>query len=534
MKFLYILIFISFSLYSQSDVPLTLRAQFNGSYGYTIIGNTHNEFDNWQQNPLPPCQMLTASSATLDLQANQSIVAAYLYWGGIGDGTFNPIVSLNGLDYIATQTFVSYPENNLLVANFSSFCDVTEQIISTGSGNYTFNNINLNPLLLPYCSSATYNLGWHIVVIYNEPDISNNQINIFDGNNVVSFFFNDGITSLVIDNLNVVDSQNAQFSYVALNGSPNLFFNESVLFNGNILTNALNPANNPFNGTNSFTGSTTNWNQDIDTFDISSFINIGDTQSNITLTSFAYRFLQTIVTSIPSELPDATVQISDVSGQELCNNRDLTVNYVVSNTNSNDVLPANVPVSFFANDTFLQTINTTAGIPIGGNLPLQTTVSIPAAIPDTFTLRIVVNEDENNNTSVAESNLNNNEATQSITLLGDSILPTFSLQNSFCQNATVPVLPNLSNNGISGNWFPNVISNQNSDAYLFTPDAGQCALPFTLNVVISNNVLPTFSIPSSFCENATVPVLPNLSNNGISGNWFPNVISNQNSDAYLF
>jgi gliding motility-associated-like protein len=118
--------------------------------------------------------------------------------------------------------------------------------------------------------------------------------------------------------------------------------------------------------------------------------------------------------------------------------------------------------------------------------------------------------------------------------ISSNILPTFSISNSFCENANVPILPTISDNGISGSWFPSVISNQNSDEYLFTPDANQCALPFSLDVSISNNVLPTFSIATSFCENANVPILPTISNNGISGSWFPSAISNQNSDAYLF
>ena len=122
------------------------------------------------------------------------------------------------------------------------------------------------------------------------------------------------------------------------------------------MSNTLNPPNNPFNSTNSFTGSTTNWHQDIDTFDISSFINVGDTQANIVFKSFYYRFVQTLVTSIRSELPDATVALSQVSGQEVCNNRNLLVNCTVKNTNSNAVLPVNVPVSFYADNVFLSTV----------------------------------------------------------------------------------------------------------------------------------------------------------------------------------
>lgn len=97
MKHVFFLLF-SFLSFSQSDVPMTLHTQFNGSFGYKIIGNTHNSFDNWQ-NPTPPCQMLNQSSATLTKALNQTIVGAYLYWAGVGDGTYDTSIQLNGINY---------------------------------------------------------------------------------------------------------------------------------------------------------------------------------------------------------------------------------------------------------------------------------------------------------------------------------------------------------------------------------------------------------------------------------------------------
>jgi gliding motility-associated-like protein len=95
-------------------------------------------------------------------------------------------------------------------------------------------------------------------------------------------------------------------------------------------------------------------------------------------------------------------------------------------------------------------------------------------------------------------------------------------------------LPLISNNAITGIWSPTAISNQNSGSYVFTPDVGQCSLPFTLNVVVSPNVNPTFTIGNSFCQGATVPTLPLISDNNISGIWSPTAISNQNSGSFIF
>lgn len=291
-------------------------------------------------------------------------------------------------------------------------------------------------------------------------------------------------------------------TYVAYNGSPNLFFNESISLNSNVLSNTLNPPNNPFNGTNSFTGSSTNWNQDIDTFDISPFISIGDTQASLVFNSFFFRAIQTLVTSIRSELPDATATINNVTGQEVCGNRDVTINYTISNTNSNAVLPI-VPVSFYADGILLQTVNTSSSIAIGGNLSLQTVISIPTTIPDTFTLTVNVDNSAANTSTVPESNENNNTTTQIIALTPNNIVPNFNLATAFCENETVPILENTSLNNISGSWFPATIDNQNSGSYVFTPNSGQCATTFTLNVII--NPRPTVSVSGNgtICANQT-------------------------------
>ena len=530
---IHLLIFFSLSVFSQSDVPLTLRTQFNGSYGYTIIGNTLNPFDS-QQLPSLPCEMLSVSSAVLNLNVTQTIQAAYLYWSGIGDGTFNPIIQLNSTNLTADYIGVGNPEPFPAFACFGSFKDITTFVQNTGNGIYNFSGLDLNSISGPWCSTAEYYAGWAIIVVYIDSTLPNVQLNIYDGFNVASQFFNNSVTPLTISNLNVANTSNAKMSYLAYRGTSNNFSNEYITFNGNTLSNNQNPSNNPFNSTNSFTGSNTFWNMDIDTFDISPYINIGNTSANIIFASDYSRFLQTVITSIRSEFPDATVQLNQITGQEICGNRDLVVNYTVANTNSNAVLQTNVPVSFYADNTLLQTVNTPSSIAIGGSLNLQTTLTIPTTIPNTFDLKVVVDNNSSNASTIAESNENNNDNLQTITLADAVVNPTFNLQNSFCQNAIVPVLPSVSDNGISGSWLPNVIDNQNSGSYVFTPNAGQCTNSFTLNTTISSNVIPAFSLQNSFCQSANVPSLPSISDNGINGTWSPNVIDNQNDGSYVF
>ncbi|WP_338378410.1 hypothetical protein [uncultured Flavobacterium sp.] len=425
---------------AQYDVPITLLQQFNGQYGYTIIGNTHNEFDNWQTPP-PPCQMLSQSSATLNLLPSQNVVAAYLIWSGTGTGN-DASVQLNGItqmpDFINVAD-VSVPIQP--IPYFSAVKDISSYVQTTGNSIYNFTNFDLNSIITTYCSGSIYFSGWNIIVVYEDLTLPNQQLNIYNG---FRFTYNPfGVPipiQIPIDNLNVVDTQNANMTYIVWNGSPNLFFGEDIQFNNNLLSNTLNPINNPFNGTNSFTGSITNWNQDIDTYDVSPYINIGDTNANITMNSVAIRFIQTVITSIRSELPDATVTIDQVTGQGVCTNQNLSVNYTVSNNNSNAVLPANTPISFYANSTLLQTIYTTVPIPINGSISLTQNIVIPSTIPNNFQLQIIANNDGTTTGIVAESNTSNNEANYAVTTSG---LPngTIALDvNQVCQNGTLPVL----------------------------------------------------------------------------------------------
>lgn len=122
-------------------------------------------------------------------------------------------------------------------------------------------------------------------------------------------------------------------------------------------------------------------------------------------------------------------------------------------------------------------------------------------------------------------------------ILSNPVLtPKFNKINPICAGSTAPILATTSNNGITGTWNPSVIDNQNSGSYTFTPTAGQCALPVTINVTVNPVVTPTFSFGTSLtiCDGGTVPTLPTVSSNGINGTWSPATVSNTTSGTYTF
>ncbi len=123
-------------------------------------------------------------------------------------------------------------------------------------------------------------------------------------------------------------------------------------------------------------------------------------------------------------------------------------------------------------------------------------------------------------------------STQLTIAIGQDILPTFATVGPFCSGASIPALPTSSQNSITGTWSP-VINNTATTTYTFTPTAGQCASSVQTTIVITPNVLPTFSAVGPFCQGATIPNLPTTSQNGISGTWSP-AINNQSTTTYTF
>jgi gliding motility-associated-like protein len=212
----------------------------------------------------------------------------------------------------------------------------------------------------------------------------------------------------------VVDNNNAQIGFIAWEGDSNLAINETLMINGNTLSNPpLNPANNAFNGTNSITGSSSLYNMDLDIYNIQNNINIGDTSAQIQLTSGQdVVLINAIVTKLNSQLPDAAMVLNSTS--QICDSRDLTLNFTVTNYNCTSNLPAGTPIAIYANGQLIVQMQTTAVIPVEGSATQQITVSIPNSIPDNFTITIVIDDDGTGHGIVTEISESNNQATSGL------------------------------------------------------------------------------------------------------------------------
>lgn len=407
------LFFIFFPLLAIGQ-DISLYTQINGRYDFTFVGNTLNPQENSFQ---PSPSIFTSSSADLTLDSSDVIERAYLYWAGCGTGDFD--IKLNGVDITAERTF-----SNLLFTQFnffSAFTDITSFVQSTGNGTYTVSDLDVTSFIDLHYQNRTNFAGWAIIVVYQNNALPLNQLNIYDGLQVVSQVQN--LLTVNLDALNVIDNQDARIGFLAWEGDSGLAVNETLRINGTILSNPpLNPANNAFNGTNTVTNSNELYNMDLDIYNIQNNIAIGDTSATIELTSGQdYVMINAIVTKLNSQLPDATIVLNDFN--VTCDSREVPITYTVSNINSTNDLQANTPIAFYVDGILVGTSQTQNIIPIGDNETGSAIITVPSTTPLDFTVLAVVDDIGDGTGIVTELAENNNTNTINIELL---VAPDFN------------------------------------------------------------------------------------------------------------
>jgi gliding motility-associated-like protein len=445
----------SFPLFAQD---ITLFEQFNGRYDYLAIGNTLNPIEN---NGNTFCTILESSEADLNLDENQNIVKAYLYWAGSGPGDAN--VTLNGTEVIANNTYtVGYTtvDNNELIY-FSSYADITDLVLEHGNGSYNLSDLDINAILLSepgYCDNRTNFGGWAIYIIYEDVSLPLNQVSLFQGLQIINR--NVGELEINLNNINVFDNQGAKIGFLAWEGDDALNFGESLAINGNIISNPpLNLADNAFNGTNTFTNSTQFYNGDLDVYSIENNISIGDTSASITMTTGTFDdigifradliILNNIITVLNSRLPDATINLDTALVE--CNNNSVTLEYTVFNLNSTEVLPTNTPIAFYADGNLIGQTETNTAIPIGGSESGTITVELGSTENPEITILAMADDIGNMTGIVHENNETNNSNEVVIELLRSpeiELLPPLKACNEGFETATFD-LSNILNDNLN-------------------------------------------------------------------------------------
>ncbi len=124
--------------------------------------------------------------------------------------------------------------------------------------------------------------------------------------------------------------------------------------------------------------------------------------------------VNSIITVLNSELPDATINLSEQI-QSTCINRNIEINYTVSNFESTAEVPMGTPIAFYINNNPLGQTQTNQDIEINGQLTGSVDFEIDPNYNQNFEITAVVDDlgngsgilneiDENNNSYLLEVN----------------------------------------------------------------------------------------------------------------------------------
>jgi len=207
-------------------------------------------------------------------------------------------------------------------------------------------------------------------------------------------------------------------------------------------------------------------------------------------------------------------------------------NYIFTPNAGQCATPVTLVVAI-TNANIVPNFNLTLSLCSGNTAPALNTTS-PNGITGTWNPAVINNTAPGNYVFTPNSGQCAIPVTLVVTITNATVVPNFNLSLALCSGNTAPALNTTSPNGISGTWNPAVISNTTPGSYLFTPNAGQCAIPVTLNVTIGTSIIPDFATSITLCKGNTAPVLSTTSPNGIVGIWNPAVIDSNASGTYTF
>lgn len=404
------------SLLSQND--LNIIEKYYGKYDFTILGNTMSKRSN--SDPNNSCEFNTESSDFLNLLSSETIISAHLYWSA---NTFKDNidldVKLNNIPIYAERSNII--DFNILVPNsphdivfYNAYADVTDIVKTTGNSIYTLSDLNLINSLSVICQfSPYYYSGWALIIIYENPNYSNNSIYLYEGFKTLKHFQN---LNLNFDGFSVSNNIGSKIGFVSWQGESE-YTDEYIEVNNIKLSNPINPIDNIFNGTNSFKGTTNLWNVDLDFFEIQNCLNIGDTNTIINVSTNSDIFLlNSILLTIPSNLPDIKLTINHL--KQFCNKQDILVDFTIENL-GDYLFKKNATISYFINNDLIFTETTNKDIQINSNIDLKRKLKSTSLLSGIVDVKVSINYEK----EIHEKNYNNNTDIKYLKIIEECIVP---------------------------------------------------------------------------------------------------------------
>jgi uncharacterized repeat protein (TIGR01451 family) len=307
------------------------------------------------------------STAVLKLPAGASVTYARLYWSAFRASADNAAVitvpSTGGTQNVtADATWTATDPSDGTRQYYQATADITAFVQQQGPTAYRVSGVNMtSPINL---SEEVAYSAWTLVVFYADSTQPLRNLAIFDGLDIVN---QDVDASATLSGFQVpVAGFDAKLGVIAYEGDGSVT-GDALVFNGNTLSDAQNPANNFFNGSRSWLGaavtvpgdlpqmsgaSSSMQGVDFDVVNVTAYVAAGSTSATISATSSRDVYLLgAFITSVSTLKPDLSATdktVTDVNGGTVLIGDPLE--YVVSTTNAGtdpsvgtvltDVIPA--------------------------------------------------------------------------------------------------------------------------------------------------------------------------------------------------
>jgi len=280
------------------------------------------------------------TSATLELPPGAKVKYARLYWAALkqGDQADTSVVldRLYGPQVVVTADATSVIPFNLPAHPdwyyYQATGDVSAFVATLGAGDYRVTGIEAVPLAnLDYEIHRNFS-AWTLVVFYELPGEDLRNLALFDAFEWVDPGLGQPEVSVLLSGFLVPSGFDAHMTVFAYEGDQ-CYTGDTFIVNGTPVGNALNPADNFFNGTRTFLCTAVSGSKDVpklsgepgtmagydlDTVDVTSLLKVGDTKATVGARSSKDIFmLGGFVTSIRSLSPDfagSTKSAADLNG----------------------------------------------------------------------------------------------------------------------------------------------------------------------------------------------------------------------------
>ncbi|MFY0525600.1 Ig-like domain-containing protein [Archangium gephyra] len=217
--------------------------------------------------PTSPNPLHARSQAVLTLPPGARVVYARIYWAATrfnsaaGDKIAAPDLTATvsrsgvaGFEKFLTADDYAFQQDPGAEYQYQSTADITDLVKAYGAGVYQVSDVQA----IPFDTTTGEYLfdAWWMVVFYEEPAANKRHLKLFDSMRVVA---GTPGTTISLAGFHVpAYAQDAKLGVIAFEGDdPAPDINDTFEFNGALISNDLNPPNNFFNSTRSWTNKKT-------------------------------------------------------------------------------------------------------------------------------------------------------------------------------------------------------------------------------------------------------------------------------------